>query len=203
MATLTKTQIQAVAVSVGLPQPSVMAAIAMAESSGRTDVVNSIGCVGLWQINQPVWVKSHPTWTQAWLKNPVNNARAAKVIYGIQGFQAWEAYTNGAYKKYMAGVSQGSDSFDLLDPLGIIPGDQTSAAADVTGLGGLNDIASFTANAGNWISNPSNWLRVLYVLGGAALAVAGVAMLARPEVMKAANQAANVIPTGKLAKVAT
>lgn len=101
MATLTQSQIYAVAVITGLPQPKVMAAIAMAESSGRTDVVNSIGCVGLWQINQPVHVKAHPTWTKEWLKNPINNAIAAKEIYKSQGFQAWEVYTNGMYAKFL------------------------------------------------------------------------------------------------------
>jgi hypothetical protein len=194
MATLSKAQIQAIAMTVGLPQPELMAAIAMGESSGRTDVVNSIGCVGLWQINQKEWVKSHPTWTVSWLKNPVNNARAAKVIYGIQGLQAWEAYTNGAYKQYLSSTSQGSPS--LWDPLGILPEGSTDvlpSAGDA--LGGLQDIASFSAKAGNWISNPSNWVRILYVIGGAALAIGGVALLARPAV----NQVASVLPAGKAA----
>jgi hypothetical protein len=102
VATLSQSQIYTIAILTGLPNPKVMAAVAMAESSGRADVVNSIGCVGLWQINQPVHVKSHPTWTKDWLKNPINNARAAKVIYQSQGLRAWEAYTNGAYAKYLS-----------------------------------------------------------------------------------------------------
>jgi hypothetical protein len=94
MATLTYQQIVQVARTGGLPgDPEVWAAIAMAESSGRTDIVNEIGCVGLWQVNQPVWVKLHPTWTVAWLKNPVNNAKAAAYVYRAQGFSAWQAYT--------------------------------------------------------------------------------------------------------------
>ena len=52
MATLTYDQLVQVARAGGLPGDADMwAAVAMAESSGRTDVVNSIGCVGLWQIN--------------------------------------------------------------------------------------------------------------------------------------------------------
>lgn len=53
---------------------------AKAESSLRTDVVNSIGAVGLFQINQPVWVKQYPTWSIAWLQNPTNNVAAARVV---------------------------------------------------------------------------------------------------------------------------
>ena len=94
MPVLSYDQIVQVARAGGLPGDKDMwAAVAMAESSGRTDVVNSIGCVGLWQINQPVHIKTHPTWTVAWLQNPVNNAKAAAVIYRAQGMKAWEAYT--------------------------------------------------------------------------------------------------------------
>lgn len=111
MPVLSQSQIAQVARAGGLPgDPGVWAAIAMAESSGRTDVVNSIGCVGLWQINQPVHVKSHPTWTVKWLQNPVNNAKAAAVIYRGQGFSAWEAYTgpdgtgsDGPWRQYYKG----------------------------------------------------------------------------------------------------
>lgn len=102
MATLTQTQVYALALMVGLPNPRVMAAVAMAESSGRTDVVNSIGCVGLWQINQPVHVKTHPSWTVEWLKNPINNASAAKVVYKAQGLTAWQSYTDGRYGRYLS-----------------------------------------------------------------------------------------------------
>lgn len=102
MATLSQSQIYTIALLTGLPNPKVMAAVAMAESSGRVDVVNSIGCVGLWQINQPVHVKSHPAWTVSYLKNPINNALAAKVILKQQGMGAWEAYTNGAYAQYLS-----------------------------------------------------------------------------------------------------
>lgn len=63
--------------------------VAMAESSGKSDVVNSIGCVGLLQINQPVHVQAHPTWTVAWLKVPMNNLKAGKVLFDGAG-QKWD-----------------------------------------------------------------------------------------------------------------
>ena len=92
MPTLSQTQIAMYARAAGLPgDPDVWAAVAMAESSGRTDIVNSIGCVGLWQINQPVHVKRHPTWTVRWLSDPMNNAKAAKAIYASHAPQPWEA----------------------------------------------------------------------------------------------------------------
>ena len=202
MATLTQSQVYAIAVSTGLPQPKLMTAIAMAESSGRTNVVNPIGCVGLWQINQPVHVKQHPTWTKAWLSNPVNNARAAKVIYQAQGLEAWQSYTDGRFKQYMDSTAQGVGDIDPLDPFGLIKGNQGSDAVDLAGnaAGGLGDIASFAAKAGNWISNPRNWLRIVYVMGGVALVVVGVSSLARPYVTKAANAATDVIPQGKALK---
>lgn len=202
MATLTQSQIYAIAVSTGLPQPKLMAAIAMAESSGRTNVVNPIGCVGLWQINQPVHVKDHPTWTKAWLSNPVNNARAAKVVYQMQGLEAWESYTDGRFKKYMDSTAQGITDIDPLDPFNLIKGNQGGDALDAAGgaVGSIGDIAGFAAKAGNWVSNPRNWLRIVYVIGGVALVVVGVSSLARPYVMKAANAATDVVPQGKALK---
>jgi hypothetical protein len=164
MTTLSQSQIKVYATSVGMGNPSLMAAIAMAESGGRSDVVNSIGCVGLWQINQPVHVKAHPSWTQAWLKNPLNNAIAAKSILNSQGLGAWEAYTNGAYKKYYSGSTVTSASW---------LGDVTNGAAQVIpGVGATNPLStaaaglSMATKAGEWISTPSNWLRVLYIVAG-------------------------------------
>jgi hypothetical protein len=78
-----------------------MAAIAVAESSLDPTVVNSIGATGLWQINQPVWVSSQPTWTQSYLQNPLNNAKAAVTVYNQQGLSAWTTYSSGAYQQYM------------------------------------------------------------------------------------------------------
>lgn len=76
-------------------------AVAFAESSGNPTVVNSLGCVGLWQIYQSVWVGSNPTWTVAWLKIPANNAIAAYKVKSEQGWGAWSTYTSGAYKSNM------------------------------------------------------------------------------------------------------
>lgn len=152
MATLTQDQIVQVARAGGLPgDPQIWAAVAMAESSGRTDVINSIGCVGLWQINQPVHIRTHPTWTVKWLQNPVNNAKAAAVIYRQQGWSGWEAYTgpdgkgsDGPWRQYYKGsTSSGGGStvtpvFDFNDPFGLWP-DDWGDAPDSIGGDTLND----------------------------------------------------------------
>lgn len=36
-----------------------------------------------------------------WLKNPDNNLKFARQLYDKQGWQPWNAYTSGAYKKYL------------------------------------------------------------------------------------------------------
>lgn len=77
-----------------------MAAIALAESSGNPSVTNSIGARGLWQII--------PSTARAFgfdhrlLTDPMLNARAAVAIQKGQGLGAWEAYTRGMHAKFMA-----------------------------------------------------------------------------------------------------
>jgi hypothetical protein len=89
-----------------MSDPVTMSAIAMAESSGDTDVVNKVPCVGLWQINWPVWkkddyIKGITKGDMNALKNPDINASAANHVYGLQGYDAWDTYKNGAYKKFL------------------------------------------------------------------------------------------------------
>lgn len=105
MTTLSAGGIADVAYAVGFRGDRLVTAVAvaLAESSGRVEVVNSIGCVGLWQINQPVHVVAHPLWTRAWLQHAKNNARAAHVLSndGVT-WHPWAAYTSGAYRAHLA-----------------------------------------------------------------------------------------------------
>lgn len=223
MATLTYQQIVQVARAGGLPgDPEVWAAIAMAESSGRTDVVNSIGCVGLWQINQPVHVRTHPTWTVAWLSNPVNNAKAAAYIYRAQGFAAWEAYTgpdgkgsDGPWRDYYQKSSSHSaqpaswwgdfwDGFKGGFDVGPGPedlwdgGTGNDPGGSDLGLGGvatgIGTIAEGVQKTAVWLGNARNWVRIGYVLGGGVLVVLGLGIVARPLM--------NAAPTGQIVKAA-
>lgn len=192
MPTLTRAEIGLYTRAVGLPEYFVD--IAMAESSGRTDVVNSIGCVGLWQINQPVHVKDHPTWTRAWLQNPANNARAAKVLYTQSGTAPWVS----SKAKWAGAAGAGnSDGFQLSD----IPGaGAVSGAIDTAGdvASGVGTIASGVAAGATWISTASNWVRVGYVVGGAVLVVVGVNMVTTlPTIKQVAGVATRVAKRGK------
>lgn len=179
MATLSYAQMELYATAAGLPSPAKWAAIGMAESSGRTDVVNGIGCVGWLQINQPVWVKSHPSWTRSWLKDPMHNAQAAKVVYEAQGFGAWEGYTSGKWKDFYKGGSAGGGATqasweDWIPGVG-------GAKAAVDGVGQVAEevsrIAQAVGKTANWLSDPANWVRIAYVAGGGLLVLAGVQMV--------------------------
>ena len=96
----------------------IMAAIAMAESGGRTGATNqnSNGTIdyGLWQINS-----SHTQFDPAKLtSDPAYNARAAVAVYRSQGLGAWTTYTSGAYKSFMGGGSKSAPTFGRTRPGG-------------------------------------------------------------------------------------
>ena len=79
----------------GLGNPTLMAAIALAESAGDDKAENSIGACGLWQI--------HPY--EEGCLNPYINAKKAGRKLREQGLTAWETYTNGSYKQFLGGSS--------------------------------------------------------------------------------------------------
>lgn len=75
-------------------------AVAFAESSGRSDVRNSIGASGLWQILE----SAHPDLFRKYnWRNPRDNAEMAYRVYVDAGrsWSPWVAYTNGSYRIYM------------------------------------------------------------------------------------------------------
>jgi hypothetical protein len=78
-----------------------MAAIAMAESSGRSNATNynTNGTTdrGLWQINS---VHGYVPSTSF---DPLANARQAVAVYNSQGLKAWSTYNNGSYLKFTGG----------------------------------------------------------------------------------------------------
>lgn len=85
---------------------NLMAAIAMAESSGRTNATNTntngTTDYGLWQINS-----SHGYDASKLLSDPLYNAKAAVAIEKSQGLGAWTTYTSGAYRQFLG---QGSSA---------------------------------------------------------------------------------------------
>jgi len=92
-----------------------MGAVAMQESRGKSTSMRSDTQVyGLWQIQFPTHraalAKIGITSAEQ-LKDPLTNAKAAKMVYDRQGITAWEGFTDGNYKKFLpeaqkaAGVS--------------------------------------------------------------------------------------------------
>lgn len=106
---LSLSDLEALAASVGFPNPALAAAVAMAESRGDAGA-QCIDCFhrpdgtavhersfGLWQIN----TDAHPQYDEAKLLDPVYNARAAlQVSSGGTNWKPWSTYTSGAYLAY-------------------------------------------------------------------------------------------------------
>ena len=90
---LSKAQLAALWIRAGGPRgvANTAAAIALAESGGDPKIVNSIGASGLWQI--------HPA--EPGSLNALQNARQAVRKYSESGWRPWEAYTKGAYRKFL------------------------------------------------------------------------------------------------------
>lgn len=106
-------QLVALARSSGFPpaEAAVMAAIAMAESSGNPRAHNpnrSTGdnSYGLWQINMidgmgPDRRRAFGIPRNEALWDPAVNAAAARMVHKWQGFGAWSVYRSGAYRQYL------------------------------------------------------------------------------------------------------
>lgn len=92
------------------PDPNIMGAIAIAESSGDAAVVNNTPStgdysVGLFQINYfdglyDSRVRQFGTPAQLVAGGLSRQGNAAVVIWREDGYHAWSTYTNGAYLKY-------------------------------------------------------------------------------------------------------
>jgi hypothetical protein len=96
-------------------QAKTMAAIAMAESSGKTNAHNpnartGDNSYGLWQINMlgnmgPQRRREFGIESNEELFDPIKNAKAAKKVFDQQGFNAWSVYKNGAYQRFIPQVA--------------------------------------------------------------------------------------------------
>lgn len=188
----------------GNGDPHLMAAIALAESSGNPSSLNSIGACGLWQI--------HPY--EAGCLNPTTNARMAGGKLKSQGLTAWETYTNGAYKQYYTGVTKdaGFSLEDIAPGLGgpverlLGEGKLTSPEESLHGLesnplganpqvggtsgvlGGLGEIDKVLS----LLTSTKGWIRIGKVLVGLFLLLMGVTGMANvntPPVVKTARNA--------------
>ena len=95
---------------------SIMAAIAMAESSGNSGALNNNPrtgdlSYGLWQVNMigrmgPERRRQFGIGNNDALYDPATNAMAARRVFESQGFGAWSVFRSGAYKQFLPGAMQ-------------------------------------------------------------------------------------------------
>lgn len=150
------------------------AAVAMAESSGDSTVVNpSSGTVGLWQVLPKTARDVGQSDSVNMLKNPLYNATTAAKIKKKYGWGAWSAYNNGSYRQYLSEAEKA-------DPLGNWGRDKELFDNPVQGLEDVGAASRDVVRAGQWIANPRNLLRVVYVVAGGVLIIAGASALAKP-----------------------
>lgn len=93
-----------------------MAAIAMAESGGKSGAINDNPktgdlSYGLWQINMigklgPARRKEFGIESNEQLLDPATNANAAKKVKDSSGFGAWSVYKSGKYKDYLPAAQE-------------------------------------------------------------------------------------------------
>lgn len=96
----TLAQLRDLAAVTGFPDPSLAAAVAMAESGGDASIVGDGGTsFGLWQIHTP----AHPEYASAPLFDAATNARAAFAISQRGAdWSPWSTFTSGRYRAYLA-----------------------------------------------------------------------------------------------------
>jgi hypothetical protein len=105
----------------------IMAAIALAESSGNPAASGPGGSWGLWQVQPQDWPQFTPT------DDPVTQASIANQILAQQGLGAWSTYTDGAYQQYYSpGTNPASTAF-----LASSTGTSTAASACIWSVGSL------------------------------------------------------------------
>lgn len=206
-------------------QARIMAAIALAESGGNAGAVGDVSLanstwgpsIGLWQIRSLHAHRGTGKERDAQiLTDPARNAQSARIIYGQQGYRAWSVYSSGAYAKHLAAVdaavtTPAAPPRQLGDPggrgeagpivtgSGVIPvvGEKVQDAAGGV-LGGLDAVGAFFGALGQ----RGTWVRVLQVVGGSGMVVAGLTLLGKDVAGAAVKVAADVVPAGRAAKAA-
>lgn len=195
MATYTANQIASVAAGAGFSGQHLVeaVAIALAESSGRTDAVNAYGNTGLWQMG----AKGTPNdcglgYTEAQLKDPTTNAAAAYQL--SQGGSSWADWSTwpGAAQQYMATAAAAVQSPS--DPGSVTPVSDTTSSGG--GIGSVFSMPTQIVDAFSRMTDPHTWLRAGYVVVGGALVIAGLMAVAKPLAAGPARAAATAAAAG-------
>jgi hypothetical protein len=150
---------------------------------------------GLWQIN----VRAHPEYRNANLYDPAVNAQAARAVLRKQGWGAWSVYSRvkaGLYGPAAAGAVSGLGTRTAAeDAVGAAAG-AAGSLADATGVGAAKNAIELAVKAGEWMTTPANWVRIIYVSLGGALVIGALWLVAWPMVKPAAQTAAKAASKG-------
>ncbi len=161
-------------------------AVVLAESGGNTNARNTTGgndSRGLMQIN--VGPRANPQYASRNLYDPAVNVATGKELQSSKGWTPWIS-SAGGQALYMPVAIQTAATFGP-GIAGATAGQQavqsgTGAIKDVakSATSGLTDLGQAASKVGAWITTPSNWLRIIYVLVGGALAIGAILVIARP-----------------------
>lgn len=179
-------------------------AVILAESGGNPGIDNGQCCIGLMQLNYLVhrgkWGSPKDlNGFKEWASNPANNLRAGYALWkdvggkwshpGVIG--TWEVLANGSFRTFLNSSEDPEITIDKNTLTGAV-GDAAGAVADAA-LGPVDEFIGALLSG-------DVWFRIAKFGGGVALILIGGATLAAIALNK--SGAANVIPAGKVAKVA-
>lgn len=200
----------------------IAAAVMMAESGGDerqvTDDSDDLS-YGLWQINMkgnmgPTRRALYGLSKNEDLLDPATNARVMSAISNQgRNWNAWGAYTNGSYKKFLGTNVKlvdlpipgpgGVIVNGLIGGLGFLPDAIPGVGTSLDVIDTVTKVGGAVVKTASWVSNPKNWLRVAYVIGGGLLIYAGIQTVIMPAVTGTVGKVAGFIgPGGKVSKVA-
>lgn len=173
---------------------SIAVAVAMAESGGRTDATNhnknGSTDYGPWQINS---VHAALLAGRNW-QDPAQNAQMAYAVFKGSGWRAWSTYNSGRYLAFLGQGQAAAGSAAIMGGAAAAADSGTATGENTAASAGATSVASFF----HFASDPHNWQRLAYFVGG--LIVLGIALwmvVRKTDAYKAASKA-----VGQAAEVA-
>lgn len=178
---------------------AVAVAVALAESSGRTDAVGDTALqndtwgpsVGLWQIRSLNADRgTGKTRDELANKDPQTNANHAHEIWKGSGWGAWSTYSNRAYLLYMPRALPAAAAANVAAPAVGVATEAADAAASVPRA--ILSAAAEPVRIMKWLQQPGTQLRIAKVVVGGALVVVAAYVFARPVVESAVDAGSKV-----------
>lgn len=93
-------QLKELAAAAAMQNPEIAAAVALAESGGRTDFKDSTGARGLWRIN-PLTCPKQWANGEMLLHAGFNAQAAGEMSNNGTDWSSWESFRNGSYQKHL------------------------------------------------------------------------------------------------------